>query len=132
MPPWRYAPAKRALCLLGLLLLVGCRGPMVSERVVLFDASPQALVEARQTVIGRIIHINDAHQYAVLECEVLPSGGEEAKVYNEEAVVCRLRITEPIERPFVTADILEGATQVGDKVVMDITWANRKEEGIEP
>jgi len=105
---------------------------MVSERAVLFDASAQDFVVPRWTVIGRVIHVNDAHQYAVLECEVLPSGGEEAKVYNDEALVCRLRITEPIKRPFVTADIIEGKTQAGDKVVMDITWKKRKGEGGEP
>ncbi len=65
---------------------------------------------------AEVAHINKEEGYAILECTILPSEAEEAKVYRDGQAVGLLRITELQRGPFVVADILVGKLNEGDEV----------------
>ena len=66
--------------------------------------------------LGTVIHVNQEKQYVILQCTVLPSSGEEAKVIRNDKTVALLQIRGPSRTPFYSADIVSGAPKKGDQV----------------
>ncbi len=65
---------------------------------------------------GTVIRVNDEFRYVVLQCTILPSIGEEAKVVRDTRTVGRVKVSGPTHLPFTVADILEGTVKAGDEV----------------
>jgi hypothetical protein len=103
---------RRAGVMVGLAILLsgGCRTPPPGSPATTVPPPPVLLT------VGRVLNVNAARGYVVVECGSLPSPGEEAKVFRSDEVVARLRISGPSRPPFVTADIVDGQPQPGDTV----------------
>ena len=98
----------------GLVFTAGCashRAPMDSLEV------PVAIqAEApRVPFSGVVIRVNDEFRYVVMQCTILPSIGEEAKVVRDGKIVGRIQVSGPTHSPFTVADILEGTVKTGDE-----------------
>jgi len=65
---------------------------------------------------GRVVRVNEADRYVVLECTFLPSVGEEITLFRdqEKRVRSRVRVATVGSGHWVAADILEGYPQPGD------------------
>jgi hypothetical protein len=65
---------------------------------------------------GRVVRVNAAERYVVLECTFLPSAGEEITLFRdqERRVRSRVRVGTVGSGHWVAADILEGYPQPGD------------------
>jgi hypothetical protein len=79
------------------------------------EATPTPAAKPRPVFAGEVVQIGD-DGYVVLRCAVLPSEGEEAKVYRGDEVVARLRISGPAYPPFIAADVIEGRPRPGDRI----------------
>jgi hypothetical protein len=77
---------------------------------------PSAKPVLVELIIGRVLHVNTNYNYVILQCGSLPSTAEEAKVYREDAVVARLKISGFDRFPFVAADVIDGRPRKGDVV----------------
>lgn len=80
--------------------------PPASQAEPVYLTLPGAVVE----------HVNDEDGYVILECTILPSPDEEAKVYRNGNAVGLLRISELRKGPFVVADIVLGKIKEGHEV----------------
>lgn len=97
------------LLVLGALLAGGCATKSAGPPPL----HPAALAGSRAT--GQVIHVNDRGRFVTAECAVLPSPGEEARVFRKNLVVGRIRFTPPVRFPYMTADVLEGRVAAGDR-----------------
>lgn len=68
------------------------------------------------SVIGSIVAVNPRDGFVILQCRVLPKAGQQAKVYNDGAMVALLTITNERAYPYVCADIEAGEPLRGDIV----------------
>lgn len=86
------------------LAMAGCQAP-APER-----AAPAPL----PVFVGRVIRVNTAAGFVILQCERLPSAGEILTLYRGKEPAGALRVTGPFRPPFVTADVVAGHPQNGD------------------
>jgi hypothetical protein len=77
---------------------------------------------------AHVLRVNQEDNYVLLECTVLPSPGEEAKVYRGQTAVAELVITSRQRGPFVIADKVSGDVQSGDMVKFRCVIARNSEE----
>ncbi|MBP7828936.1 MAG: hypothetical protein KA248_03350 [Kiritimatiellae bacterium] len=91
------------------LALAGCRAPVPPNPA---PVPPPAFV-------GRVIRVNSAAGFVVLQCERLPSEGETLTLYRGNEPAGTLRVTGPFRPPFVTADVVAGRPQNGDAARKD-------------
>ena len=66
--------------------------------------------------VGEVVRVNSTDEYVIVDCQRLPSTGEEAKVYRDKWPVGTIRFSGPMHRPFAAADIVSGQLQRGDLV----------------
>ncbi|MBU1693832.1 MAG: hypothetical protein KJ726_03425 [Verrucomicrobia bacterium] len=92
------------------LAMSGCRAPEPENRPL--GAAPPAFV-------GRVLRVNQAEHFVILQCERLPSAREALKLYRGKEPAGAIRADGPFRYPFVVADILEGAPRRGDVAKRD-------------
>lgn len=97
------------LAILGALLAGGCATPPTRP------PAPQPAAATTPGAYGQVIHVNERDRFCTVECAVLPSPGEEARVFRKNVVVGRIRFTPPVRFPYMTADVLEGGVAAGDR-----------------
>ena len=94
-----------------LLLLCSCQTPP--------STTPETIAPTNTTVsldIGFVAHVNEKMGYVILRCAVLPSEGEEVRVYRNEKETACLRVSGPKRPPYLSADVLSGAPRRDDRV----------------
>ena len=102
--------------LLGWLVFVaGCASPRPPAALVDVPVVVRADVP-KIPFSGTVIRVNDEFRYAVVQCTILPSIGEEAKVVRDGKTVGCVKVSGPTHPPFTVADILEGTVKTGDGV----------------
>jgi len=87
------------------LMTSGCRAPEPEGRPP--EAGPPAFV-------GRVVRVNQAERFVIVQCERLPSAGEALKLYRGKEPAGAIRADGPFRYPFVVADVLEGTPRRGD------------------
>ena len=94
------------------------RSPAPGRRVSAGETAEATPPPTRTVMLptARVIRVNPTYRYVILECTVLPTEGEEARVYRKQDMVGTARITSRRHGPFVAAEILEGDPQRGDTV----------------
>lgn len=96
---------------INLTLVAGCAStkPKTTEAPVINQ--PVAF-----DLYGRVVRVNEAERYVVLECTFLPRAGEEITLFRdqEKRVRSRVRVGTAGSSHWVAADILEGFPQPGD------------------
>ena len=97
--------------LLATLLLAG--GCATKGRPTPLDAAGKPVAV---DFYGRVVRVNDADRYVVLECTFLPTAGEEITLFrdHEKRVRSRVRVGTVASMHWVAAEILEGYPQPGD------------------
>ena len=91
---------------LGLALAVnGCRAPQPARR------PPAAAAPA---FVGRVLRVNAAERFVILQCERLPSMGEVHKLFRGKEPAGEIRADGPFRYPFAVADVLTGTPLSGD------------------
>ena len=98
-----------------LILAAGC----ASHRVPTVSLEVPVAIQAEVPKVpfsGTVIRVNDEFRYVVMQCAILPSVGEEAKVVRDGKAVGRVKVSGPTHPPFTVADILEGTVKTGDGV----------------
>ena len=118
--PYTIAFRICTLLLLCVGLVTGCATQKQAAIEKPKDFGKPRLLAPSQSVIGQIVRVNQKHMYVLVQCEVLPTEGQEANVYSGENNVARIQISGPHKKPFMAADILAGAPRVGDKVAVDV------------
>lgn len=98
-----------------LILAAGCASPRPPAASVDVPAGAQTDLP-KVPFSGTVIRVNDEFRYAVVQCAILPSVGEEAKVVRDGKAVGRVKVSGPTHPPFTVADILEGTVKTGDGV----------------
>ena len=68
------------------------------------------------SALGEVVRVNSIDDYVIVDCQRLPSDGEEARVYRGQIQVGAIRFSGPSHRPFAAADIVSGRPQSGDLV----------------
>ncbi|HBA84772.1 MAG TPA: hypothetical protein DCZ95_11815 [Verrucomicrobia bacterium] len=94
------------------IILAACRSTAPAP------ATPAAALPrtAAPLDIGVVVHVNERMGYAIVRCAVLPSTGEEVKIYRNDKEAARLRISGPQRRPYFSADVTSGRPRRGDRV----------------
>ena len=67
---------------------------------------------------AKIVSLNEEHDFVVIDytSRTIPELGTRVDVYRKDKPVGTVRITEPVQAQFATADIVEGEVRVGDEV----------------
>ena len=115
-----------------LLLLQGSSGCQILRRGGDEQLAEPTVEKPEPTYMAlsgaHITHVNSQDGFVILECAILPSSGEEAKVYRDGKAVGLLRILDMRRGSFVVADILVGKMEMGDEVTFRcIVSSNLKE-----
>jgi hypothetical protein len=66
---------------------------------------------------ARIVSLNSEHDFVVIDytSHMIPDVGTTVSLYRNGKRVGAVRITEPVQAQFATADIVEGEVHVGDE-----------------
>ncbi|HOW98308.1 MAG TPA: hypothetical protein P5567_00135 [Kiritimatiellia bacterium] len=89
------------------LFTLGCTSPVTTA---------PAPAPAAPGFVGRVVRVNAAQRFVIVQCERLPSEGDTLTLYRGKEPAGRLRATGPFRPPYVAADVLEGAPERGDAV----------------
>ncbi|NCC51663.1 MAG: hypothetical protein EOM20_10650 [Spartobacteria bacterium] len=124
-PGTRLVPAT-ALALALLCCAGGCRS---TSRAPAIPGEPKEPIY-RLLPTAHIIRVNQKHNYVILACTVLPSPGEQGKVYRNDSEVADILVTRYRQGAHVTAEIRQGAPETGDlvKFMQLISEDNDKEK----
>ncbi len=63
---------------------------------------------------ARVMHVNSPDHYVILQCEKMPSPGEDAQIYRGEELVGEVRFVSNRKGRYIVADIVSGDPQRGD------------------
>jgi hypothetical protein len=69
------------------------------------------------TARAQIQHVDNQQQFVVLEfknTDTIPGVGSTLSVYRANRMIGNIKITDPIQPPYASADILNGTIQLGD------------------
>ena len=98
------------------VVCVGCAGPTTSRRAEPVDsgAAPQATV----AVPAQVTLVNAELRFVVIDFgeRPVPRVGTAVELVRGDKPVAKVRLTEPARGRFITADILEGSPNVGDRI----------------
>jgi len=101
---------------LALALLSGCLG---SGSTAPAGAPSGARLEPTATDTGTatVASVNQELGFVVIDfsSQTLPPLGTRINIYRGDQRVAVVRITEPVQAPLATADIVEGEARVGDE-----------------
>lgn len=101
----------RLLLLFAVLAASGCATGKPARPLA--DETPRPQMHDRH---GRVVRVEPAGGYVVLECTFLPSAGEEITLFRdrEGKVRSRVRASARASGSWVVADIIEGEPRPGD------------------
>lgn len=103
-------PQSVALACAVLLLASGC-ATVPPAAVANADAGP--------SFNGEILRVNLRSGFVVAECAILPSPGQEARLWRDDEAAGRIRFTGLARFPYCTADLLEGEAAPGDRFTLE-------------
>lgn len=81
---------------------------------------------------GRILSVNPAHQYAIVECVTIPEPGQEVRIYSGTHIQARLVITSQIRGVVAAVDIVEGTPNKNDQIWMKHANIASSDRGEQP
>lgn len=103
----------RALALLSAALLAGCG--------LLFKKQPEAQEATLPTWIGRVVMVDAAHRFALVETSLPPSLEPDARLlaFRDRRVSATLAVTPEKRPPYLAVNIIDGMPASGDTVALD-------------
>lgn len=104
------------LLLIGITALTGCVSlkapPPASESPPLNE--PYLVLQ-----YGRVVRVNLADRFVVLECAVLPNEGQRFTLMRDQQPVAVVRVSHIMSGKHAAANIEEGSPAVGDWYMLD-------------
>jgi hypothetical protein len=96
------------------------------------EGAEQAVHTYKFLPTGRILSVNPAHEYAIVECVTIPEPGQEVRIYSGSHIQARLVITSQIRGVFAAADIVEGTPNKNDLIWMKHVNIESSDRGEQP
>ncbi|NCD31781.1 MAG: hypothetical protein EOL87_00020 [Spartobacteria bacterium] len=98
-------------------------------RMVSRAAVPEEHREYKVLPAARIVHVDLAHHYAVLDCSYVPRSGKEvpATVMRNQQAIARLMLGDQRRGRYLVADIIDGAPRRGDVVHYPVSGPIKKD-----
>lgn len=106
---------RHFLSLAAIALLTGCattKAPPRNETPAL--AEPYLVLQ-----YGRVVRVNAAERYVVLECAVLPKAGQRFTLYRDQQPVAVVSVSSIMSGKHAAANMEEGVPRVGDWFMSD-------------
>lgn len=121
----RFFPAFRlttALVSVSFLLCGGCGGKARKDAAGTGSASPapSATPPVVYRIVGEIAVVNAAEHFVLIDLGsnlYVPEPGMTLRSRDAAGAVARLKTSAEQKRPFIAADIIDGAPKVGDEVL---------------
>ena len=103
----------RALLVLGVALCTGCG--------LLPKKQPEAPEATLPTWIGRVVMVDAAHRFALVETSLPPRLEPDARLlaFRDRRVTAELAVTPENRPPYLAVNILSGMPASGDTVALD-------------
>lgn len=103
----------RALAVVSATLLAGCG--------LLFKKQPEAQEATLPTWIGRVVMVDAAHRFALVETSLPPRLEPDARLlaFRDRRVAATLAVTAEKRPPYLAVSIIDGMPAGGDTVALD-------------
>ena len=117
--------------LLSMILFIGCHSAKVPQPAAPTSPSATKAPAPPKPIIAwaEVASVNAVDRYVVLHAKGLISVSGEATVWRGTNEVARLRVSGPARPAWLTADILSGHPQPGDRVELRIIKNIKSESG---